>query len=795
MRNINLKIDINKQNYIYEDAMQNDDITLQITLFENGTPYNLGTNTVTLNWLKADGTFVLINTTKEISIINNVVNIILPRDCTRAIGEVAFELSIKDTNGKQISTFPLSIEVIGSVLSGNKEPSKNLITSIEELENVIDNKINQANAKKTELDTSIENAQDDINTINSAGNRTYTIPSTAWVGTEPNLSYILEHNLGGENLIVGVIDNDTKLSSMPDYKSIDSMKIELYSTTRRNITVTINKSAYTGSDSEWVSQEVIDARKGEVSLGNRLDGINSQLVEKSKQYINVKLPPIPLMPAQGDYINTNSKGTDDTLAIQSCIDYAEINNKCVIIPRGNYRIDNTLNLKKNTVIISDRATLQYNGSSGTCINIIGESIHNSHKPYIRGLIVRNVAYNQTGVGLYLESAIFGIIEDCDFFGFEYGVKHSTDVTDKWAYLNVFTKCRFTDNNYGIKLDAQSNGVTLDKCFIFGNKKCGIWMDRGYSARVINGEIEANGNNETGGHGVYIQGGSANVISGNYMEGNGFTDTNSASIHIDGTTKGYTLENIGTIIANNLISPSGKHTAIKIVNARGITITGNTMYETTSPTYDIDISEMTNLDDTIIMGNVPSLNGNIKTKPNLGTSTIQHGKTTIPNMTSLIPILSNYTNKVTNGSFENDATGWTLDAVATISIEQAKLGTKSVKVVTTGTGGYAKQSGMPTITGHKYYVVGNAYVVSATTSQAIIQFIGQNIIFNVINVNQWQKKSAIITATGISASLFVGCSSGTNTVYFDGIMIVDLTALFGVGNEPTLAWCDTNLLFK
>lgn len=151
-----------------------------------------------------------------------------------------------------------------------------------------------ADAKKTELDTSIANAQDDINTINSAGNRTYTVPSTAWVGTEPNLSYILEHNLGGENLVVGVIDNDTKLSSVPDYKSIDSMKIELYSTTRRSVTVTINKSAYTGSDSEWVSQEVIDARKGEISLGSRLDGVDSQLADiahviKDKTYSDLLL--------------------------------------------------------------------------------------------------------------------------------------------------------------------------------------------------------------------------------------------------------------------------------------------------------------------------------------------------------------------------------------------------------------------------------------------------------------------------------------------------------------------------
>jgi len=282
MRNINFKIDINKQNYIYEDAMQNDDIVLQITLFENGIPYNLGANTVTLNWLKADGTFVLINTTKEINIINNVVNIILPRDCTRAIGEVAFELSIKDTNNKQISTFPVSINVIGSVLSGNKEPSKNLITSIEELENVIVNATNLADTKKTELDTSIANAQDDINTILSAGNKPFTIPSTAWIGTEPNLTYALTHNLNSKTLIVQVVDTDTQKSMLADYRYIDMNSIELQSIERKNITVSINASYYTGKDANTIAQEVIDARKGEISLKSKIDGIDSQLAEMSK---------------------------------------------------------------------------------------------------------------------------------------------------------------------------------------------------------------------------------------------------------------------------------------------------------------------------------------------------------------------------------------------------------------------------------------------------------------------------------------------------------------------------------
>lgn len=181
------------------------------------------------------------------------------------------------------NTTKTNLETTTTNANNKKVELEGVISTANTSKTNLENATATADAKKTELDTSIANAQDDINTINSAGNRTYTIPSTAWVGTEPNLSYILEHNLGGENLVVGVIDNDTKLSSMPDYKSIDSMKIELYSTTKRSVTVTINKSAYTGSDSEWVSQEVIDARKGKVSLGNRLDSVDSQLSGNMKQ--------------------------------------------------------------------------------------------------------------------------------------------------------------------------------------------------------------------------------------------------------------------------------------------------------------------------------------------------------------------------------------------------------------------------------------------------------------------------------------------------------------------------------
>jgi hypothetical protein len=30
------------------------------------------------------------------------------------------------------------------------------------------------------------------------------------------------------------------------------------------------------------------------------------------------------------------------------------------------------------------------------------------------------------------------------------------------------------------------------------------------------------------------------------------------------------------------------------------------------------------------------------------------------------------------------------------------------------------------------------------------------------------------------------------MWFDGIMLIDLTEAFGAGNEPSVSWCDANI---
>ena len=73
--------------------------------------------------------------------------------------------------------------------------------------------------------------------------------------------------------------------------------------------------------------EVIDARGEFVNLYQRLNHADNSV---STAYINVKYPPAPFVPAQGDGV------TDDTAVLQAMIDYGQDNGVPVYLPRGTY---------------------------------------------------------------------------------------------------------------------------------------------------------------------------------------------------------------------------------------------------------------------------------------------------------------------------------------------------------------------------------------------------------------------------------------------------------------------------
>lgn len=115
--------------------------------------------------------------------------------------------------------------------------------------------------------------------------------------------------------------------------------------------------------------------------------------------------------------------------------------------------------------------------------------------------------------------------------------------------------------------------------------------------------------------------------------------------------------------------------------------------------------------------------------------------------------------------------------------------------------------MPTlpIVGHKYY--GRHYLKTngnVTANDCRFEWyagdgVGLNFVFgyNQGNHSNWTMESNIVTVTAVNGTSYI-CRSftvnATSDVWADGLMIVDLTASFGSGNEPSKAWCDANIPF-
>lgn len=160
---ISINLDTSKENFLVAKCKQNDDLTLEASIFENGLEKNLTNAAITIQALKADKTYIIQNTniTKE----NNKIIANLDRDFTRAAGKTEIEIVLVESS-KQNTTFSFCLEVVGSVIRGAVE-SSNTVTILEEL----GNKIVEAGQVRDETEQLIQSGgaatKGDIQEINS----------------------------------------------------------------------------------------------------------------------------------------------------------------------------------------------------------------------------------------------------------------------------------------------------------------------------------------------------------------------------------------------------------------------------------------------------------------------------------------------------------------------------------------------------------------------------------------------------------------------------------------------------
>lgn len=127
---ITMVIDLKRELYRFEKAQQEDDIILDLTIFENGVPKDITGATIELIYVNANNTVANI-TGDSVVISANNVKITCPRDCTRSAGVAKFQLKIISLN-KQVSTFPIGLVITPGVNQG-QAISQNISTILEEL--------------------------------------------------------------------------------------------------------------------------------------------------------------------------------------------------------------------------------------------------------------------------------------------------------------------------------------------------------------------------------------------------------------------------------------------------------------------------------------------------------------------------------------------------------------------------------------------------------------------------------------------------------------------------------------
>lgn len=159
---ISINLDTSKENFLVNKCKQNDDLTLEAYIYENGAELNLTNKEIIIQALKSDNTYIIQNT--DIVKENNKILAELDRDFSRVPGTTKIEIVLVES-GKQNTTFSFYLEVSVSVIKGAVE-SSNTVTVLEALEN----KIVEAEATKEEIEQLIESGgvakKDDIININ-----------------------------------------------------------------------------------------------------------------------------------------------------------------------------------------------------------------------------------------------------------------------------------------------------------------------------------------------------------------------------------------------------------------------------------------------------------------------------------------------------------------------------------------------------------------------------------------------------------------------------------------------------
>ncbi|MDE5587087.1 MAG: carbohydrate binding domain-containing protein [Bacilli bacterium] len=174
------------------------------------------------------------------------------------------------------------------------------------------------------------------------------------------------------------------------------------------------------------------------------------------------------------------------------------------------------------------------------------------------------------------------------------------------------------------------------------------------------------------------------------------------------------------------------------------------------------------------------------------------------------------NLISNGSFENDGTSWTTDLYSTnnqlanvVDSSSFHSGSKSLYISSRGWQWQRIKGVSP---GDKIYVGFYAYV-KIISGSVVVSFsynsqkstggqYGTTISpiegdYSISHVTSDFERGGAIAVVPEDPEVFVQLGVASNNsaeAFVDDIVVVNLTKIFGAGNEPSLSWCNTNIKY-
>ena len=327
--------------------------------------------------------------------------------------------------------------------------------------------------------------------------------------------------------------------------------------------------------------------------------------------------------ARGDNKTINTK------AFQDAIDFAELTASNVEIQSGEYIVDNTLYIKKQSrVHISGKGkykTFIYLNSTGPINSLIdinsGEVT--SYYQFIRINDLSLYINDNAEYGIYAPKLAMGEFSNISIYG---ALNYCVRIENGWN--NVLYNCLFSRGNNGVFLYRNANAITMRQCAFTSLSGVGLHLEAGNAISLIDCDFE-----NVKGIPVYIKSRVTNfTVNGCYFEGNnelGFDFSNipfnvKASIIINGTitasdsSLGNTYKNESIVITNNYFNEWNTNSIVFAISVIGLDIRDNYFLKENRNCYIFDAPIYSNSVtlEQVQIGNNPLFDGNFLMSPEI-----------------------------------------------------------------------------------------------------------------------------------------------------------------------------------